>query len=132
MVIGLRTEPDFLHSDFDLLGLNFLLLFLLLIKELLIIEDFADRRISGRRNLDKIEFLIIGHFHSLLDRVYARIFDIISNETYLGNSDAIINPMFSLWLLGATASLKGTVTTITKWATSVVGDVHHALRLLFF
>jgi len=53
--IGPVAEPQFLHLRGALLAARFRLLLVLLVLELAVIEDAADRGLSGGRDLDQIE-----------------------------------------------------------------------------
>ena len=46
VVVGLGAEADFLDDHLARLGLHLLLFFLLFVVELLIVDDFADRRLG--------------------------------------------------------------------------------------
>lgn len=133
VVICLRAEANFLNCNLDLLCLNLLLLLLLLIEKLLVVEDFADRRIGGRRDFDKIKLLIVGHLHSLLNGIDTRILNVVSNKANLRDTDSVINPVFSLWLLGGATTLKiaAVATSIAeRAAVAIGGGVHHAIKSL--
>ena len=69
MFIRLRSEAYFLDDYLGGLGFDFFLLLLLFVKQLLVINQFADRRIGVRRNFDKVEFGFFCHFQCLLQRV---------------------------------------------------------------
>lgn len=60
VVIGLGSQADFLDDNLRGFLLDFLLLFLLLIKEFLIIHHLAYRWIGLRRNLHQIQFKLVG------------------------------------------------------------------------
>ena len=82
VVIRLRSKSDFLDLCLLRVGLGLFLLFLLGVEELLVVNDSAYRRRRGRRYLDEVEILVIGHFHSLLERVDTLLY-IVANKAHL-------------------------------------------------
>lgn len=60
MVIGLRSKADFLDDNFLCLGGDFLLLLLLVVQELLVVNDFTNRRIGFFSDEYQIQLLLLG------------------------------------------------------------------------
>ena len=103
VVIGLRTETDLLHLLLFLVRLRFLLLFLLSVKELLVVNDAADRRSSGRSDLDEIKVLLISNSHCLLKGVDTGFY-IVANEAHLlDTADFVVDTMRVLFNNSTTA-----------------------------
>lgn len=134
VVVGLRTEANLLNDRLDLLGLDFLLLLFLLIEELLVVEDAAYWGIGVGRDFDQIEFLIISHFHGLLNGVDARVLNVITNEANFLHADSVVNPMLSLGLLRSTPLITSVAAIVVVcWATVVIGGViHYVFLKLYF
>ena len=103
VVIGLRTETDLLHLLLFLVRLRFLLLFLLSVKELLVVNDAADRRSSSRSDLDEIKVLLICNSHCLLIGVDTGLY-IFANEAHLlDTADFVVDTMRVLFNNSTTA-----------------------------
>ena len=68
MVIGLWSETYFLRFNLHLLGLDFLLLLLLLIEELAVINESANRRLRIGGNFYEVHALLLGHLYGLESR----------------------------------------------------------------
>ena len=68
VVIGLRSEAYFLHFYLNLLLLHLLCAFLLLVKELGIVDDTADRWLCIRRYFHEVNPLLTGNIQSLTCR----------------------------------------------------------------
>lgn len=69
MLLRIRPKPDLFDDHFLGFGLDLLLLLLLLVFEFRVINDLADRRISIRRYLNKIQPLLLREFYSLLNGI---------------------------------------------------------------
>lgn len=67
VVIGLRAETYLLDYNFNLIGLQLLGLFLLLIEELLVISDATYGGLGFGRNFDEVELHFVGKFQRLAD-----------------------------------------------------------------
>ena len=95
MVICLRSEPNLF--DYDLSRLCFKLFFplLLLVKELLIINNPTNRRRSVRRDLNKVEFLLIRYLTSLFYCIYPRLY-VFTYQTNLFNANLFVNSVGQL------------------------------------
>ena len=93
VVIGLRTEPYFLHLLFFLVSLRLFLFFLLRIEELLVVHDSADRRVSRCSDFDEVEVLLVRDSHGLLEGIDPRL-NIVANKAYLCDSaNFVVNTM---------------------------------------
>src|SRR5215212_1572447 len=98
MIIRIWRKPDLFHLRSFRLRLHFLFFLLLIVKEFIIVNDLANRRICLRRNFYQVQLLFLRHFHCFLCRVNANGY-IVSNQSYLWNSDVMINAVFcfSAW-----------------------------------
>ena len=68
VLVGLRSETDFLHLDLHLLGLHFFLALLLLVEELGVVDETANGRIGVGRDLHEIDPLLAGHIQCIAGR----------------------------------------------------------------
>ena len=93
MIVGLWTETDLL--DFLLLSVRFclFLFFLLRVEEFLVIDYSADRRRSGRSDLNEVEVEIICYFHSLLKRVDALLYVFADKAHLCHTANFVVNAM---------------------------------------
>ena len=107
MVVGLRSEADLLDNDLRLVRLNLLCLAFELVEELLVVGDAADRRIGFGRDLDQIEFHLIGQFQGLADRQHLRFGHIVAHDAHLRCRDLIVDAMRILLLVANGASGNG-------------------------
>ena len=105
MVVGLRSEPYFLHHDFGSLLLLFLLALLLLIEELLVVDDAAYRRISLGCDLDEVEFEVFGNAACLFDGVDAGL-DIVAHQTHLARTNPFVDHMLLLAVAVSVAGIR--------------------------
>lgn len=96
MVIRLGSETNLLDFLLLLVRLHLFLLFLLRVEELLVVDNSADRRVSGRCYLDEIEILLIRNAHSLLKRVDTLLY-IVADKAHLEHTaNLVIN---TVWIL---------------------------------
>jgi len=61
VVVGLRSETDLFDDHFLGLGRDFLLLFLLVVQEFLVVDDFADGRIGVFSDHYQVQLFGFGH-----------------------------------------------------------------------
>ena len=94
MLVGLRSETDFLHLNLHLLGLHLLLALLLLVKEFGIVDQTTNGRIGIRGNLYEIYPLLMGHIQCITGRNYGRTF--VAYDANFTHSDLFINPVLTL------------------------------------
>ncbi len=106
MIVGLRTETDLLDFLFLRIRFRLFLLFLLGVKELLVIYHAAYRRISGCCDLNQVEILLIGYTHSLLERVDS-LFYIVADKANLGDSAYLVIDTMRVFFDNATATRSG-------------------------
>src|SRR6185312_678691 len=64
----------------------------------IVIDNLADRRICVRRDLDKIEPLLLRHPLCILRRIDA-YFDVIADKPYLRHPDHVVGTVFLLLFL---------------------------------
>ena len=94
VIIGLRTETNLLHLLLLRVGFGFFLLFLLGVEEFLVIHYSAHRWHRCWSNLDEIEILVIGYFHSLLERVDTLLY-IVADKAHLSHTfDFVVNTVW--------------------------------------
>ena len=106
VVVGLGAEADLLHDDFRLVGLQFLGLLLLLVKEFLVIGDAAYGRLGLGRDLDQVEFHLVRQAQCVADRHHLRLGDVVAHHAHLGSRDLLVDAVGVL-LLGRSASESG-------------------------
>ena len=60
VVVGLRSETDFLHFNFHLLGLEFLLALFLLVEELAVVNQSTNGGLGVGADLYEVNILLLG------------------------------------------------------------------------
>ncbi len=103
--IGLGTDLDLLYLHRRLLLAGLFHLFGLLVEELAIVHDTADRRIGLGRHLHQIQTLVSSQRQGLFPRNYAHLFAIGVNQTDLWGSNTFVDPKLSFVDLGHSCSL---------------------------
>src|SRR5687768_7861092 len=93
MIIGIWSKPDFFYLGRFAFGLHFLFLLLLIVKEFIIINDLANRRIGRWRNFYKIKLLVLCHPQSILCTIHSHFY-IFTYKSYLRYPDKIVYAMF--------------------------------------
>ena len=91
VVAGLGPHADFL--DLDLVGLLLAGAFLLLVLELAVVHDLADRRPFVGRDLDEVETKLAGGFHGLAGRQDAEHGAVGANDADGRNADLFVDPL---------------------------------------
>ena len=97
MIISLRPESDFLDDYFNGLCLLFLLVLFLLIEELLVVKNLADRGLGIRRDFNEVEFELVGKLQRLLNGIDA-LLHVIAYEAHFLSADVVINCVEFLFL----------------------------------
>ena len=82
MLLRIRPKPDLFYDHLLGFGLDLLLLLLLLVFEFGVINNFANRRISIWRYLNKIQPLLLREFYSLLNGINIT-FNVFAYNPYL-------------------------------------------------
>ena len=95
MIVSLGTESDLLDDDFHALSLLFLLLFLQLEDELLIVYDATYWRVDIGRDLYEVKLLVICDTKSLLYRVHPLLY-IVPDESDFLDSDSLVRAVLEL------------------------------------
>ena len=95
MVIRLRSESNLFNYNLSSLCFKLFFPLLLLVKELLIINNPTNRRRSVRRDLNKVEFLLIRYLTSLFYRIYPRLY-VFTYQTNLFNANLFVNSVGQL------------------------------------
>ena len=98
MLIGVRTEADFLYHNLGGILLHLLGLLLLLVEILLVIKYLAHRRVSLGCNFHQVKFHLICHLHGYGDRINARLRNVVTDETHLWCPDLFIDVQLILVL----------------------------------
>src|SRR6056297_3604136 len=93
MLICIWAKTNFLQNYFLRFGLHFLLLFLLLIKELLIVNDLTNWWVCFWGDLNKIEFHIVCNFYSFRNSHDSGIVNVVAYQSYRIGSNLLIGPM---------------------------------------
>src|SRR5882724_4878507 len=101
MIVRIQREADLFYFGGLALGLHFLFLFLLLVKEFIVIDDLTYWRVCIGRDLDEVKPLFLRHLQRFLDRINA-YFYIFSYQPDLGNPDHVIGTMFLLLFFSET------------------------------
>lgn len=97
MFVGAQTEAYALGIDFFLLGLRFLFLLCLLVLELAVIHDTADRRFRLRRDFDEIESCLLRDGECLLDRESIAHFSIRIDQLYDWSLNLLVHAEAFRW-----------------------------------
>jgi hypothetical protein len=88
----LRAQLDLAHVHLLLVLAGGLRLLLLLVLVLRVVQDPADRRLRGGRDLDQVEVLLLGPGQRLLGRDHADLLTALVDQAHLGNADALVDP----------------------------------------
>jgi hypothetical protein len=80
VVVDGRAHLDLLDLDDLLLLAGFVGFFLLLVFELAVIEQLADRRLVVRRDLDQIEAFFFGYGAAFVDADLAVFVSVVTNQ----------------------------------------------------
>ena len=101
VLIGIRTEADFLDDHLGSIGLHLLCFLFLLVQIFLVVKYFAHRRVGLGTYLHQVKFEFISEFQSLGYRIYTRLGDIVSDQPHLRHSDLVIDSqsVFVLFLI---------------------------------
>jgi hypothetical protein len=91
VLIGLGTEFYFFDLDYSLLFLRFLFTFLLLIRELTIVHDFAYRRICLLGNLNQVKTFFPCDFKGLMSWKNSQLITLIIYNPDLRNSNTLVS-----------------------------------------
>ena len=128
VVVGLRTETDFLNNDFDGLGFLFLLVLFLLVEELLVVKDFADGGLGVGRDFNEVEFLLVGHSQGLLNGVDA-LLNVVADQAHLLGADAVVDSMLLFGLACLGRALGAGVRARSRRTGSVDRFFSHSVRI---
>lgn len=86
----MRTKTNLFHNNFRRFGFQFLLFLFLIIQELLVINNAANRRLGIRCNFYQVETRFFCNFKRLFERKYA-LFNVFTYYTYLCCTDFLID-----------------------------------------
>src|ERR1051326_5309469 len=93
MGVDLRAQLDFFNLIGVLMFLGFLVFLGLLVTELAEIDETADGRVSGGRNLDKIDARSTRHVKSITQAEDAKLFAVGSDYSHFAGTDFPIYPV---------------------------------------
>lgn len=113
VLVGLRAEADLFDHLLALLGLEFLVFFLLFVKEFLVIDNSADRRIGSRYNFHQVQPNFLGDLQCLFKGIDFRG-DVVADETNLESTDKIIDLMLRLPLDRGASAIEGSSPATTR------------------
>lgn len=91
MIGGLGPQADFLDLDLGLRLARFALLLGLLVQELPVVEDPADRRNRVGCNLDQVEVGLLGDAQRLVDGDDADVLPIRADQAYFREPDLLVD-----------------------------------------
>src|SRR6185295_11679417 len=91
VIVGTRSELNFLDRYRDLLLLCLVCLLLCFILILSEINDPANRRIRIRSDLDEIEPLFTGGAHCIAHVHHAQLFSLVTNHAHLRHANSLVN-----------------------------------------
>src|SRR5262249_33743310 len=91
MDADLRLEAHFAQYDLLLVLVRLSLFLRLLVLELAVIKDAADRGVRVRRDLDEIEACVARHFERLLDGDDADLLPLVIDDQDFADADTIID-----------------------------------------
>ena len=89
--VGAGTELDFLDLDDLLLELGFVLPLLLLVLELAVVHQTADRGLGVGRDFHQIHVALLGKPERVGDLDDAELFSIQTYQTHLGDADFTVD-----------------------------------------
>ena len=92
MLIRIGSKPDLFHHLFGGIRLHFLLALLLFVNELAVIYYLTNRWIGLVGNFDEVFLHLFRHSKGIRCRNNA-LFNITSNQTYMGSSDFAVDPI---------------------------------------
>lgn len=107
MVVGIGCKTDLFHFGNLGLGLHFLFLLLLIVKEFIIIDDLTNGGIGVGGDLHQVELLFLSNFQGFLSGINAH-FHIVAYQTNLGYTDEVIDTVFGLFTGYKSASVEST------------------------
>ena len=90
-LVGGRTEFDFLDLDDLLLRTSFGLTLLLLVLELTVVHQTADRRLGVRRDFHQIHVALLGKTERVGDLDDAQLFSVQTYQAHLGDADFTVD-----------------------------------------
>jgi hypothetical protein len=113
----MRLEAHFLEQTRLLLLARLPLLLVLLVLELRVVEDLADRRIRLRGDLDEIESLLAGQGQGFSDRFDADLSAVRVDKTdFLGRDPLIDASSISVLVKAAAELVDGSPVSLWDWA----------------
>jgi hypothetical protein len=86
----MRTKTNLFHNNFRRFGFQFLLFLFLIVQELLVINNAANRRLGIRCNFYQVETRFFCNFKRLFERKYA-LLNVFAYYAYLCRTDFFID-----------------------------------------
>ena len=90
VLVGIRTEADFLDHHLGGVGFHLLRLLLALVEELFVIEYLTNWRIGLGADFHQIQLELVCQLQCFRNRVYARFRNIFPNQTHLLGSNLLV------------------------------------------
>ena len=90
VVVGLGTDLDLLDLHHALALFGFLLLFLLLVLELAVVHDAADRRFGGGSDFHQVHTGFLGKGNSLVALQNTQLFPIGADDAHFAGADHLV------------------------------------------
>ena len=124
MLIRIRAKADFLYDGFGGIGLDFLFLLTLVVKEFIEFDDPADRRICIRGDHHEVLTHVFSPVTDLPGGIdagfdqfscyFAYVIKIVTDETYILDADIAIDlefviVVFSWWVITGKSFCQGLV-----------------------
>src|SRR5260221_7284763 len=106
VLIGIGAKTDLFQDRFLRIGLDFFLLFLLLVLKLGVVDDLAYRRVGIGGNLHQVQALLFRHLDGYRRRVHI-YFDIFAHHANAGCDNPLIDSI--RFLHNSAATEKGPV-----------------------
>src|SRR5262249_1123150 len=97
MVAGLGADADFF--ELLLVWLSLALFAGLLVAELAVVHDLADRRPLLGGHLDQVELCLAGHLQGLRGRDDAELFAVGADQPHGADADLLVDPLVRLSIM---------------------------------
>ena len=106
VIIRLGTKANLFDDLLALFGLKFLVFLFLLVKEFLVFDDSADRRIGGRYNFYQIQTNFLRDLQGILEGIDVGG-DIVTYQTDFRSTDETVDLVLRLPLYRTTSAKEG-------------------------
>ncbi len=92
VIVDLRANPHLFKLDDMLILARLALLAALLVPELAVVHQAADRRHRVRRDFYKIQTSLTGHLQRVASRDHPDLLALFVNQPHLSDANALVNP----------------------------------------